>query len=188
MYTWNMNAKYLKRQNSQSTKYNQDALLKLDQQIQRQRRQNFKYTIRQDTNKFKCWNFLLLINCLLSTLMYPYFMILDTPTILNKFLMPQLLFETIFLVEIIINFLKQDLMEDETSKCERLEDISYRYFTSGFASDLIVLLPWGYMFTYFNPRLKFMWIIKAVRIKELLHYMSNKVILGPVHSYYELKQ
>ena len=79
-------------------------------------------------------------------------------------------------------------MEDETSKCERLEDISYRYFTSGFASDLFVLLPWGYMFTYFNPRLKFMWLIKAVRIKELLHYMSNKVILGPVHSYYEIKQ
>jgi hypothetical protein len=78
-------------------------------------------------------------------------------------------------------------MEDETSKCDPLEEISYRYFTTKFASDLVVLLPWGYVFTYFNPRLKFLWLIKAVRIKNLLDQMSNKVILGPVHSYYENK-
>ena len=79
-------------------------------------------------------------------------------------------------------------MEDEKSKCEPLEEISYRYFTNKFVSDLIVLLPWGYIFTYFDPRLKFMWIIKAVRIKNLLDQMSNKVILSPVHSYYDAKQ
>ena len=95
-------------------------------------------------------------------------MIYDTEQIIKYFLWPQLLFETIFLIEIIINFLKQDLMEDETSKCDTLEEINYRYFTGKFGGDLIVLLPWGYIFTYFNPRLKFMWIIKAVRIKNLL--------------------
>ena len=79
-------------------------------------------------------------------------------------------------------------MEDETSKCEPVEEISYRYFAGEFAGDLIVLIPWGYMFTYFNPRLKITWLVKAVRIKNMLHLMSNKVILGPVNSYIEYLQ
>ena len=113
------------------------------------------------------WNYIFLLNCLLSALMYPFFMIYDNDVILSVFLWPQIFFEGVFAIDMAISFFKQELMEDETSKCEPIEVVAHRYLTTKFIYDLLIMAPWGLLFTYFDPKLRFMWVIKALRLRVL---------------------
>ena len=123
-----------------------------------------KFTISQDTVYFKIWNILILINCLISTVMYPYFMIQDVHNLLTKFLWQQIMVEFFFFVNIIISFFKQELNEDGTSKTEPWKKVAFRYlYSRSFKLDLVAFIPWGYM-GYINPNLSFMWFIKILRI------------------------
>ena len=57
-----------------------------------------------------------------------------------------ILYETIFFVEMAINFIKQDLDDEGVTKYELPEKIAVRYIQSTFLVDLIALIPWGYIF------------------------------------------
>ena len=91
-----------------------------------------------------------------------------------------ILYETIFFVEIVINFIKQDLDDEGLTKYELPETIAVRYIQSGFLVDVITLIPWGYIFESYGPKAGVLWVIKAIRIKTLQNMMSNKNILPPV--------
>jgi len=39
------------------------------------------------------------------------------------------------------------------------------------------------MFTYINQKLKFIWIIKAIRIKDIQYYLSKKFFDKIIFSY-----
>ena len=74
-------------------------------------------------------------------------------------------FESMFGIEILLNFFKQDLDDQGVTKAEPLIKIATRYLQSDFIGDVLVLIPWGYIFS----RFQFLWGIKAIRIKTLIH-------------------
>ena len=94
---------------------------------------------------FKVWNIICLLNTLASSLCYPYFMIAGIELHSHRFNW-MIAFETIFLLEIGVNFFKQELDEEGNSKLEPLEVIAYRYLRSNFIIDTMVLIPWGFLF------------------------------------------
>jgi len=73
----------------------------------------------------------------------------------------------IFAFEIIMKMFLQNL--DEEGKSERLplEYVTLNYIRSDFLTDLIAFLPLGGIFSSFDERLKFLWLVKALRIKDL---------------------
>ena len=75
--------------------------------------------------------------------------------------------ESIFFVDIVLSFFKQELDEEGVSKSEPLNIISYKYFTNGFIIDFITFLPIGSFFSLINNKLEFFWAIKAMRIRTL---------------------
>lgn len=105
-----------------------------------------------------------LFNVLVSTIAYPYFMIAGIQDDSQSFKL-MIFFESLFAVEILINFFKQDLDDQGQTKSEPLIKISTRYLQTNFVFDVLVLIPWGYIFGDFV----FLWGIKAIRIKTLIH-------------------
>ena len=94
-----------------------------------------------------------------------------------------ILYETIFSVEMMINFIKQDLDDEGKTKLELPEKIATRYLQTNFIVDMVALIPWGYISDAYSPNFGFLWVIKAIRIKTLLDMMSNNRILPPIKTY-----
>ena len=69
-----------------------------------------------------------------------------------------IIFESIFALDILINFFKQDLDDQGKTKAEPLVKICTRYLQTNFVFDVLVLIPWGYIFGQFV----FLWGIKAM--------------------------
>ena len=105
-----------------------------------------KYTVRQDSIYFKIWTVMFLVNVLVSTLAYPYFMIAGIKENDSSFNL-MILFESMFAIEILLNFFKQDLDDQGVTKTEPLMKIATRYLQSDFIGDVLVLIPWGYIFS-----------------------------------------
>jgi hypothetical protein len=74
------------------------------------------------------------------------------------------------------------------SKDLPLEVIAQKYLREGFLLDLIILLPLGGIFSLIDTRLKFLWLIKAIRIKDLMMYMSERQFNQMVDFYIEYRQ
>ena len=96
--------------------------------------------------------------------------------------------ETLFFIDIVLSFFKQELDEEGISKSEPLSKISYKYLTNGFIIDFITFLPIGYFFEFVENKLQFLWAIKAMRIRTLNIQMSDRVLLPIIYSYIEKYQ
>ena len=91
-------------------------------------------------------------------------MIQDVHNLIEIFLWQQILVESFFFMNIIVNFFKQELNEDGSSKSEPWMKVAQGYLHSrDFKLDLMAFIPWGYM-GYINPNFSFMWFIKILRI------------------------
>ena len=82
--------------------------------------------------------------------------------------------ESVFFVEIILNFFLQDLDEEGKSKNEAHEVIISKYMRGNFVTDVLAFLPLGYMFEFVDHKFKILWLIKALRIKELHGYLGKR--------------
>jgi hypothetical protein len=69
-----------------------------------------------------------MFNGLYSAIAYPYFMVNDFPSIDDPETIILIMSETIFLIDIILNFFKQDLDEEGKSKFESLKTVAFKYF------------------------------------------------------------
>lgn len=127
-----------------------------------------KWTIQQTTKRFKAWKVLKLFVCLITTLLYPYYNVNGFPQIGSKSFWYLVFLEGVFAFEIIMNFFLQDIDEQGCSTNYSLETISQNYLRGRFLIDLITFLPLGAMFTNIDKRTKVLWLVKAIRIKELL--------------------
>ena len=74
------------------------------------------------------------------------------------------------------NFL-QEVDEEGNPKKESRSVIMERYLRSTFTFDVIIFLPIGYFMSLIDQKLKFFWVIKAVRIMKVNYYVSNRIIL-----------
>ena len=75
-----------------------------------------RFTIRQDTNLFMIWNILIMINGFYSAISYPFYMTTDFPSIDSSGWIFIFFSESLFLLDIIFCFFKQDLDEEGNSK------------------------------------------------------------------------
>lgn len=133
-----------------------------------------KYTLRQDTVCFKIWNILKLIVCLVTTLQYPYYSVNGFPEIYTSQFWQLMMLEAVFGLDILLRFFLQELDEDGKQQDLPLEEVASNYLKNQFVIDLIAIIPFGAIFSSFDERLAFLWLIKAIRITDLKFYMSDR--------------
>ena len=110
----------------------------------------------------------MMVNGLYSAIAYPYFMVNIFPTEVSDYTLWILIIsETVYFTDIVLSFFKQEIDETGKSKFEKLEIIAKNYFNNQFRIDFITFLPIGYFFTLISRKLKFMWVIKTLRISKL---------------------
>jgi hypothetical protein len=90
--------------------------------------------------------------------------------------------ESVFAVEIILNFFPHT-DEDGKSKDESYEEVIFNYLRGMFIIDVLAFLPLGYMFQSYDERFKVIWLIKALRIKELHGYLSKRSFQPIINMY-----
>jgi len=106
-----------------------------------------------------------------TTFAYPYYSVNGFPQPWSFQFWRLCALESIFLIDIILNFFLQELDEENKSRNHPLEVVAQKYFTSRFPIDFIILLPLGGILSLIDIRLKFFWLIKALRIKDLMKYL-----------------
>ena len=126
-----------------------------------------KFTLRQDNMFFGLWNILIIFNEVYSAIAYPYFTVNDFPNFSHVSLWVIFISEFIFLINIVLSFFKQDLDEEGETKHDSLSQIANRYFKNQFTKDFIAFVPFGYLLSLYDKRLKFFWVIKTIRITSL---------------------
>jgi hypothetical protein len=50
---------------------------------------------------------------------------------------------------------------------------------------MISYIPWGWFMTMLDKRLKFFWVIKAIRIGQLNYYLRDRIIQPFIRSFFE---
>lgn len=135
-----------------------------------------KFTIRQDNIVFGLWNIFIMMNGLYSAIAYPYFAVNEFPELYSTSLWVLAFSEGMFFIDIALCFFKQDLDEEGNSKFDTLIYIATTYFKNRFPKDLITFIPFGF-FSFLDNRLKFLWVIKTLRIGNLNHQISDRVIM-----------
>lgn len=66
-----------------------------------------------------------------------------------------------------MNFFLQKLDEQGNSQELPLEAVAVYYLKEGFIIDTIVLIPFGGILSLLDKRFEILWLIKAIRIKDL---------------------
>ena len=51
--------------------------------------------------------------------------------------------------------------------------------------DLFIVVPWGLIFTYIDPRLRFFWVTKALRIVTLNYYLSDQMLMPIIKNIFD---
>lgn len=123
-----------------------------------------KYTIDQTTRHYYVWHFIIVLNCLFTTVIYPHYTMNGFPNYQQTEFWVLVGSECIFATNIILNFFKQGIDEEGKSKREPLEVVCASYLHGNFLIDLIAFLPLGYVFSLLDSRLDLFWIIKTLRI------------------------
>ena len=62
------------------------------------------------------------------------------------------------------------------------------YLKNQFVIDLIAFIPFGSIFSSFDNRLEFLWLLKGIRIKDLKFYMSVKFFKPLINFYIDYRQ
>mmetsp|Transcript_33523 Transcript_33523/g.51522 ORF Transcript_33523/g.51522 Transcript_33523/m.51522 type:complete len:94 (+) Transcript_33523:125-406(+) len=92
--------------------------------------------------------------------MYPFYTMSSFPSGFNLVWV----MEGLFAIDICLNFFKQELDESGNSKFESLETVSSKYLTGQFPLDFVAFLPIGLIVSMIDERLRFLWVIKAIRV------------------------
>ena len=66
--------------------------------------------------------------------------------------------------------------------------MALNYLKGEFLIDLLAFLPFGLLSLMIDERFKFLWIIKAIRIKQLKYYLSKKFFNQFITAYIEYRQ
>ena len=66
--------------------------------------------------------------------------------------------------------------------------VAVQYLKTDFLTDLIVFLPLGGIMSLYDKRFEMFWLIKAIRIKDLQHYLSIRQFQPIINSFIEFKQ
>ena len=123
-----------------------------------------------------------IINCFYCSISYPYYTNNGLPEFPHGTFFALWFSETLMFIDIILNFFKQGLDEQGNSLYDPLSEVATRYLHSDFCIELIAFIPWGYLLGLIDHKLKIFWLVKAIRIGQLNHYMKDRSIL-PIINY-----
>ena len=70
---------------------------------------------------------------------------------------------------------------------QKLSVVAERYFKGEFIVDLIILIPFG-MLEFINPKLKVLWLVKDIRLKDLSIYISKGYINPIINNFIKYRQ
>ena len=112
-------------------------------------------------------------------MIYPYYSVNGFPDLWSSHFIFLVFLESVFGLEIIMKFFLQELDEEGQSLNETLEIVATKYLRSEFLIDLVVLLPLGGI----DDSWRFLWLIKAYRLKQLHYYMSARFFNPFIHYY-----
>lgn len=93
--------------------------------------------------------------------------------------------ECVFFIDGILNFFLQPINEAGQVMYWSRQRISKAYFNDRFALDLFMILPHG-IFMHFYKDLASFWMIKTLRIRDLIEYFSikhNKYYINVIVNY-----
>ena len=68
-----------------------------------------------------------------------------------------------------------------------LRQVARNYINGEFIIDILVLIPFGAMFTYISEWMKFVWILKAYRIKDIQYYLGKRFFDKLIAYYIEMR-
>lgn len=75
--------------------------------------------------------------------------------------------ETVFLIDMIINFFMQPLNGQGNNSNLSLYGVAYGYLKGKFMQDFIALLPFGALKAY-HVSLRSLWLLKLMRVREMI--------------------
>jgi hypothetical protein len=104
-----------------------------------------KYTFTEDDCWYKLWHFLIVLDCLYTSLVYPHYTMNGFPPPASGEFWTLLCGELLFAANIFLNFFKQEKDEDGTNRQDSAKDTAWNYLHSEFTVDLVALLPMGYL-------------------------------------------
>ena len=85
----------------------------------------------------------------------------------------------VFVFDLVINFFLLPVNEAGQVIFIPREEVFKRYFYGRFAFDLLMLLPYGIVMIY-DPALGCFWILKTLRIRDMIHFINNQHIFNTV--------
>jgi hypothetical protein len=115
------------------------------------------------------WNIFVVLNALLSSYFYAFVACFGDEVETNGYFVRNLdiIFETIFFVAIVINFLKSFDDNVGTEKVKDLKRIALRYCSKGFLVDFICIFPESFIFDMSPHKFfRLLYLIKIIRISR----------------------
>ena len=122
--------------------------------------------IRENNPFYLFFNFIVSCLCIVSSYIYLYMASLRYPTDLDETKEEMLIiyiFESIFLVHMLLQFIKEYRLEDKNEVITQLLEIIINYIKTGFLIDLIPLLPF--------------WLMKLPRQRQRLFLLLKMIRL-----------
>jgi len=85
------------------------------------------------------------------------------------------------LTDFIINHFLQPVLEDGQTLSLPLVIIATNYLYGRFLFDLFALVPFGFL-EIVNKRLKILWLLKTVRIRDIIVYTKKSQYLAEINT------
>ena len=130
-----------------------------------------KYTLTPMSKGYRTLQMLKILSTLYLCFFYPY--LAHRQQFGDGQILKIIIIELIFLTDLIVNFFLQPLNEaGEVMRIAR-KDISKKYFFGRFAFDFFMIIPHG-IFMIYNKSFSAFWLIKTLRMRDLIKYLSNE--------------
>ena len=122
-----------------------------------------RLVITMDSHIYQFWKIFVVIVCVLSSLTYAEMAAFGLPSSDSWLFIATLVFEVIFVVDMIVQFTLEFKPEDQYNTVRDLTEIAKRYLRGRFLIDFIALIPLQYMFVTKHAHLFL--LIKIVRLQ-----------------------
>jgi hypothetical protein len=105
-----------------------------------------------------------------------YYEMTLSPEEIKKATTLQIVFESIFFIDMISNFFTEYQPNDSIKPVRSIEKISLHYLNGQFIFDAIPIIPYTFLFSFKNCRL--LYFVKSIRIFKSIELLSDKVFIN----------
>ena len=142
-----------------------------------------KFTISPYSYFYRIHSAFKIVASLYLLIFYPF--MAHRQQISNNEMILMIISESIFLIDIIVNFFLQPMNEEGQELNVQLLRIAQNYFFGRFLVDFFLILPHG-IFMYYIKNMSALWLIKTIRLRDFLQYITygnNKKIIDDLMTY-----